>query len=94
MTITEYKDLVESLYIGHEFSFIYNNKTYFLERTLEGHELYDITDIKSNSDTSKIVFKTNNGNLISSINDFLEKKIFEDLSFNEIYDKVEILFIE
>lgn len=94
MTITEYKNLVESLYVGHEFSFNYNNKTYFLERTSEGHELYDISDLKSESKTNNIVFKTNNGNAISSVNDFLEKKIFGNFSFNEIYDKVEILYIE
>lgn len=94
MKIIEYKNLVESLYIGHEFSFSYNNKTYFLERTNEGCELYDISDSGLKSNTGNIICKINNKDLIFSINEFLEEKIFDGLSFNEIYVKVKIIDIE
>ncbi|MDD7158523.1 MAG: hypothetical protein PUH99_06010 [Firmicutes bacterium] len=93
MKAAEYNGLCEALHIGHEISFMYKNKTYFLERTPTGYALYDISDTTS-GDTGRIVCKFGNSNLHLSVNDFLQKKIFDGLSFSEIYDKVVIDYIE
>lgn len=94
MKIAEYNNLIESMYMGHEFSFGYKNKTYFLERIKDGYALYEISSLVTTEKVGKIICKINDPNLISLVNEFLEKKIFDGLSFNEIYDEVEISYIE
>lgn len=77
MKAAEYNGLCEALHIGHEFSFMYKNKTYFLERTPTGYALYDISDTTS-GDTGRIVCKFGNSNLHLSVNDFCKRKYLTD----------------
>lgn len=94
MKFLEYKNLLEALYIGHEFSFKYKNKSYFLERSNNGYTLYDITDLFEHNVTGKKICEIDNSITVSLVNEFLDKKIFDGLSFNEIYNDVEIIDIE
>ena len=91
MTSIEYNDLVDSLYRGHDFIFLYKEQHYFLEREETTHNLYKVTE---NLDFSEFLQKFDGENLIDRINSFLESKLFTNKSFNEIYSIIEIIDIE
>lgn len=91
MTILEYNDLVDCLYRGHDFIFLYNGQHYFLERDAECHNLYKVSEDLSQAEFLK---KICGENLIIRINAFLEDKLFNNQSFNEIYSTIAIIDIE
>ena len=89
MTIMEYKDLKESLYIGHDFEFKYKNNTYFLEKEEDYHKLYLL-----NEEDSSLVDEVQESEINDRIDLFFDKKIFDGKSFNEIYSDITIIDIE
>ena len=91
MTSIEYNTLVDSLYRGHDVIFSYKEQHYFLERDDKNHNLYKVSE---NLDSSQFLQKFNGENLILRVNTFLEAKLFDMKSFNEIYSIVSIIDIE
>lgn len=91
MTTIEYNDLVDCLYRGHDVVFLYNGQHYFLERDEESHNLYTVSEDLS---LAEVLQKFYGGDLILRINVFLESKIFNNKSFNEIYSTIAIIDIE
>ena len=91
MTNIEYNDLVDSLYRGHDVVFLYKGQHYFLERDEKNHNLYKVSE---NLDSSEFLRKFGGENLILRVNGFLEAKVFDMKSFNEIYSKMTIIDIE
>ena len=89
MTIMEYKDLKESLYIGHDFEFKYKNNTYFFEKEEDCHKLYLL-----NEEDSSLVDEVQESEINDRIDLFFDKKIFDGKSFNEIYSDITIIDIE
>ena len=91
MTSVEYNDLVDCLYRGHDFVFLYNGQHYFLERDSSCHNLYKVS---ANLEESELIEKIDGDNLIVRVNAFLEAKFFDMKSFNEIYSIIAIIDIE
>ena len=91
MTSIEYNDLVDSLCRGHDVIFLYEGKHYFLERDETNHNLYKVSE---DLETSEFLHKFNGDNLSIRVNSFLESKLFNEKSFNEIYSTVTIIDIE
>lgn len=91
MTIIEYNDLVDCLYRGHDVVFFYNGQHYFLERDEESHNLYKVSKDLA---LAEFLQKFYGENLILRINAFLENKLFDNKSFNEIYSTISIIDIE
>lgn len=91
MTSIEYNDLVDCLYRGHDFVFLYDGQHYFLERDSSCHNLYKVS---ANLEESEFIKKIDGDNLIVRVNTFLEMQLFVDKSFNEIYANIDIIDIE
>lgn len=91
MTGVEYDDLVDCLYRGHDVLFLYNSQFYYLERDEEKHDLYKVSE---DLEAADFLRKFNGENLILRINAFLEAKLFDEKSFNEIYSLITIIDIE
>lgn len=91
MTIIEYNDLVDCLYRGHDVMFLYNGQHYFLEREEESHSLYTVSEDLA---LAEFLQKFYGNNLILRINAFLEDKLFNNKSFNEIYSAISIIDVE
>ena len=91
MTSSEYNKVVESLQMGSELEFVYDNKRFFLERKSENaYDLYFFPEgedgvlIKAISAVSlhKLVIK------------FLETPIVDNQSFNDFYSKISDYYVE
>ena len=91
MTSIEYNDLIDSLRRGHDVIFLYEGQHYFLERGETNHSLYKVSE---DLETSKFLYKFNGDNLNIRVNSFLESKLFDMKSFNEIYSTIVIIDIE
>ena len=91
MTVVEYNDLVECLYIGHDVVFLLNGQYYFLEKEDFCHKLYKTS---KNLEESKLIKEINGNALIERINTFLEMRLFSNKSFNEIYSLINIIYVE
>ena len=91
MTIVEYNDLVDSLYMGHDVVFLLDGQYYFLEREELCHMLYKTSE---NLDESKLYKKINGSDLIERVDAFLKMRLFSNKSFNEIYSLIDIIYIE
>lgn len=89
MTVLEYKDLKESLYIGHDFEFKYKNNTYFLENEDDCHKLYLLT-----GEEYSLIDEIQEVEINNRIDLFFDKTIFDGKSFNEIYSDITIMDIE
>ncbi len=91
MTGIEYNTLVDSLYRGHDVIFLYKGQHYFLEKDNKNHNLYKVSE---NLDSSEFLQKFGGDNIILRVNAFLEAKLFDMKSFNEIYSIIAIIDIE
>lgn len=90
MTAVEYNDMIEDLYHGHELEFKYNSTLYYLERCENTHELYKIID-----NDEGILIKTIEGaDLIKRTEAFLDMPLFDNKSFNQLIQDIEILNID
>lgn len=91
MTDNEYNDVVQALYLGHEITFCYKGKEYFLERNGElEYLLYDMTD-KSNV----FILEMIQGNdLTDIVLKFINRCIIENRPFCEFYPHIDIYDIE
>ena len=91
MTSVEYNRTVESLQMGSELDFVYDNKRYFLERKGESsYNFYYLPD-----EGEGVLVKTiNAASLQELVVTFLEMPIVDNLSFNEIYSKISDYYVE
>ncbi len=91
MTDNEYNELVQALYLGHELTFQYAGKDYFLERRgLAGYIFYDITD-KNKGVVLDII---QGQDLTDIVLMFINKPIVNNESFCRLYTDIEIYDIE
>ena len=91
MTSVEYNDLVDCLYRGHDFIFVYRGQHYFVEREEVVHNVYKVSE---NLETSEFFYEIPAETLTDRIDAFLDAKLFNGKAFNEIYAQIEIIDIE
>lgn len=91
MTIVEYNDLVDCLYMGHDVVFLLDGQYYFLENEDFCHMLYKTS---KNLDESELVKKINGNDLTERVDAFLELRLFSNKSFSELYSLINIIDIE
>ena len=77
MTLIEYKELKELLYDGHDFEFKYDDKIYFLEKGEDCHKLYVLM-----MEECVLIHEIRANTIKDAVDLFLDKKIFDDNSFN------------
>lgn len=91
MNIAEYNDLVDKLYRGHDFIFLYKEQQYFLEREDECHIIYKVS---SDMTKAKLIKKIEGEDVIVRVNSFLNSVLFDKKSFNQLYSNIDIIDIE
>lgn len=91
MTIVEYNDLVDSLYMGHDVMFLLDGQYYFLEREELCHMLYKTSE---SLDESKLFKKINGSDLNERVDVFLKMRLFSNKFFNDVYSLIDIIYIE
>ena len=91
MNIAEYNDLVDKLYRGYDFIFLYKEQQYFLEREDECHIIYKVS---SDMTKAKLIKKIEGEDVIVRVNSFLNSVLFDKKSFNQLYSNIDIIDIE
>lgn len=90
------KTCYDAIYFGSDFEFKYKNYFYFINSGVNNKKLHNITVSKSLTSfyhgeevkDVKMIYEKNNINMNKNVEEFFNAKIFENKSFNEIYNEI------
>ena len=85
------KELFDELYYGHDISFEYKTKKYFIEHSMSGLELFQL----KNDEEGTLVDNLLCENKDELINNFLNKKMLpNNQSILDVFNEIKIIDIE
>jgi len=93
---TDIKEIYDTLYYGGEIEFTYDNSCYIMEASYQNGmcllTLWRINTLNNEENTSELYNKIFS-HKEQGIHDILNAKIFDNKSFSDIVNKIEIDFI-